>query len=81
VKAYGKSLWLDPAEPRAAQHTMDVILDVVRRYDVDGVHIDDYFYPYPRATSTSPTSRAGSGTWLRAERSRAPTGAGRTSIR
>jgi uncharacterized lipoprotein YddW (UPF0748 family) len=47
VKAYGKSLWLDPAEPRAAQHTMDVILDVVRRYDVDGVHIDDYFYPYP----------------------------------
>jgi uncharacterized lipoprotein YddW (UPF0748 family) len=47
VRAYGKSLWLDPADPRAAQHTMDVILDVVRRYDIDGVHIDDYFYPYP----------------------------------
>ncbi|MEO5933618.1 MAG: family 10 glycosylhydrolase, partial [Duganella sp.] len=27
--------------------TLDVILDVVRRYDIDGVHIDDYFYPYP----------------------------------
>jgi uncharacterized lipoprotein YddW (UPF0748 family) len=27
--------------------TYNVILDVVRRYDIDGVHLDDYFYPYP----------------------------------
>ena len=27
--------------------TVDVVVDVVRRYDIDGVHIDDYFYPYP----------------------------------
>ena len=54
VKAYGKYLWLDPAEPRAAQHTMDVILDVVRRYDIDGVHIDDYFYPYPEGDRDFP---------------------------
>lgn len=47
VKAYGDSLWLDPAEPVSAQRTLDVILDVARRYDVDGIHIDDYFYPYP----------------------------------
>jgi len=47
VKPYGKSLWMDPGEPAAAKHTQDVILDVVRRYDIDGVHIDDYFYPYP----------------------------------
>jgi uncharacterized lipoprotein YddW (UPF0748 family) len=47
VKPYGGFLWLDPGEPAAAQHTIDVILDVVRRYDIDGVHIDDYFYPYP----------------------------------
>src|SRR5699024_10684250 len=26
---------------------IDVIADVVRRYDIDGVHLDDYFYPYP----------------------------------
>ncbi|MEY5031972.1 MAG: hypothetical protein RL354_1003, partial [Planctomycetota bacterium] len=26
---------------------VDVVLDVVQRYDIDGVHIDDYFYPYP----------------------------------
>ena len=47
VKEYGAYLWMDPGEPVAAQRTLDVILDVVRRYDIDGVHIDDYFYPYP----------------------------------
>jgi uncharacterized lipoprotein YddW (UPF0748 family) len=47
VKTYGKFLWMDPAEESASQQTLDVVLDVVRRYDVDGVHIDDYFYPYP----------------------------------
>jgi uncharacterized lipoprotein YddW (UPF0748 family) len=47
VKAYGKFLWMDPGEEAASKQTLDVILDVVRRYDIDGVHIDDYFYPYP----------------------------------
>jgi len=47
VRQYGKFLWMDPGEEAAAQQTLDVILDVVRRYDIDGVHIDDYFYPYP----------------------------------
>ncbi|WP_317205484.1 glycoside hydrolase family 10 protein [Janthinobacterium sp.] len=47
VKQYGRYLWMDPGEPAAAQRTQDVVFDVVRRYDVDGVHIDDYFYPYP----------------------------------
>ncbi len=47
VKSYGDYLWLDPAEHEAAKRTLDVIVDVVRRYDVDGIHIDDYFYPYP----------------------------------
>ena len=47
VKTYGEYLWLDPGEPAAAGRALAVILDVVRRYDVDGVHIDDYFYPYP----------------------------------
>jgi uncharacterized lipoprotein YddW (UPF0748 family) len=47
VKAYGKYLWMDPGEELAAKRTLDVVLDVVRRYDIDGVHIDDYFYPYP----------------------------------
>ena len=47
VKTYGEQLWMDPAEPFAVRRTLDVIADVVRRYDLDGVHIDDYFYPYP----------------------------------
>lgn len=47
VHQYGNYLWLDPGVPEAKQHTIDVIMDVVERYDIDGVHFDDYFYPYP----------------------------------
>jgi uncharacterized lipoprotein YddW (UPF0748 family) len=47
VKTYGKQLWMDPGEEDVAAHTLAVVLDVVKRYDVDGVHLDDYFYPYP----------------------------------
>ncbi|CAN5278418.1 family 10 glycosylhydrolase [soil metagenome] len=39
--------WLDPAEPEVQKHSLAVIADVVKRYDVDGIHFDDYFYPYP----------------------------------
>lgn len=46
VRQYGDYLWLDPAEELTKRHTLDVILDVVNRYDIDGVHLDDYFYPY-----------------------------------
>jgi len=47
VKPYGDMLWMDPAEPAAVKRTLDVVADLVHRYDVDGIHIDDYFYPYP----------------------------------
>ena len=47
AKPYGDQRWMDPGEPDATQRLIDVVRDVVRRYDVDGVHIDDYFYPYP----------------------------------
>lgn len=47
VHRYGDFLWLDPGHPEAQAHSLDVISDVVRRYDLDGVHVDDYFYPYP----------------------------------
>ncbi len=47
VKEYGGYLWLNPAEPLAAKRSLEVFNDVVKRYDVDGIHIDDYFYPYP----------------------------------
>jgi uncharacterized lipoprotein YddW (UPF0748 family) len=62
VKAYGDQLWMDPGEPAAVAQTLAVIADVVRRYDIDGVHIDDYFYPYPvpvPAANTAATAAAG----------------------
>jgi uncharacterized lipoprotein YddW (UPF0748 family) len=46
TKTYGRYLWMDPGEPETPAHTLEVMLDVVKRYDIDGVHIDDYFYPY-----------------------------------
>ena len=47
VRSYGRYLWMDPGEPQVVAQTLKVMLDVVKRYDVDGIHIDDYFYPYP----------------------------------
>jgi uncharacterized lipoprotein YddW (UPF0748 family) len=47
VKTYGTFEWMDPGEEQASKQTLAVIIDVVKRYDIDGVHLDDYFYPYP----------------------------------
>src|ERR1051325_8288793 len=46
VRKYGKYLWLDPGDKEVQDYSLSVIADVVRRYDIDGVHFDDYFYPY-----------------------------------
>lgn len=40
---------LDPGIPAVRDYVISVLMDVVRRYDIDGVHLDDYFYPYPPA--------------------------------
>ena len=55
VKRYGRHLWMDPGEPAIRQHTIQVVLDVVKRYDIDGVHIDDYFYPYKEKNARGAT--------------------------
>jgi uncharacterized lipoprotein YddW (UPF0748 family) len=39
--------FLDPGLPQVREFVTKVVSDVVRRYDIDGVHFDDYFYPYP----------------------------------
>ena len=44
---YGNYLWMDPAAKEVQDHLSDVITDIITRYDVDGIHYDDYFYPYP----------------------------------
>jgi uncharacterized lipoprotein YddW (UPF0748 family) len=46
VRQYGEFLWLDPGEKEVQDYSLSVVMDVVKRYDVDGVHFDDYFYPY-----------------------------------
>lgn len=38
--------WFDPANPKTQDHAAKVVMDIVKRYDIDGVHFDDYFYPY-----------------------------------
>lgn len=47
VKKYGTYLWLDPSEKAVQDRSYNVFMDLVSRYDIDGIHIDDYFYPYP----------------------------------
>lgn len=44
----GNQLFLDPGNPQVIDHLAAVVADVVRRYPVDAVHFDDYFYPYER---------------------------------
>ncbi len=46
IRKYGAQTWIDPGDPAARAYVLQTILDVVKRYDVDGIHIDDYFYPY-----------------------------------
>ncbi len=46
---YGRISILDPGIPEAREYVLNVITDVVKRYDIDAVHLDDYFYPYPIA--------------------------------
>lgn len=43
---YGSVKYLDPGLPQTRDHLAQVVSDVVRRYDIDAVHMDDYFYPY-----------------------------------
>ncbi len=39
--------WFDPSLKKTQEHSLNVVMDIVNRYDVDGIHFDDYFYPYP----------------------------------
>ncbi len=44
---YAKKLYFDPGIPENRKHIEAVVMDIVSRYDIDGIHFDDYFYPYP----------------------------------
>jgi uncharacterized lipoprotein YddW (UPF0748 family) len=74
---WGSQVWMDPGAPEVRARVADVVRDILARYDVDGVHFDDYFYPYPIAGAEFPDDgtyldyQAGGGTlgkldWRRA---------------
>ncbi len=46
ILTFGKYKMLDPGNPEVQDYIVNVITDVLTRYDVDGIHFDDYFYPY-----------------------------------
>lgn len=46
VISYGGKSYIDPGIPEAREYVTNIIMDVVKRYDIDAVHLDDYFYPY-----------------------------------
>lgn len=47
---YGKLLIFNPGIPECRRYINRVVQDIVSRYDVDAIHMDDYFYPYPNGT-------------------------------
>ncbi|MGI8307212.1 glycoside hydrolase family 10 protein [Saccharopolyspora hattusasensis] len=55
--AYGGKLYYDPGVPQAREFVTDAIMHAVENYDVDGVHLDDYFYPYPVKGQQIPDER------------------------
>lgn len=44
---YGDKRYFDPGNRQAQQYVVEVVKDIVSRYEVDAIHFDDYFYPYP----------------------------------
>jgi len=49
LESYGGKLYYNPGQPDARRFCVDAVMDAVTRYDIDAVHFDDYFYPYPVA--------------------------------
>ena len=52
VVSYGVYSWLDPGNADARLHSLNVAADILNRYDIDGFHMDDYFYPYPTTSES-----------------------------
>ncbi|NET72186.1 MAG: family 10 glycosylhydrolase [Sphaerospermopsis sp. SIO1G2] len=57
VYQWGNQLWMDPGSKIVQDRAYNVIMDVVKRYDIDGIHLDDYFYPYPISGKDFPDSK------------------------
>jgi uncharacterized lipoprotein YddW (UPF0748 family) len=46
VFSFDGKLYLNPGEPEVIKHIIESVMEVVKNYDIDAVHFDDYFYPY-----------------------------------
>lgn len=55
---YGDQIYFNPGEPDSRKHILLVVKDIVSRYDIDGIHFDDYFYPYPISGKDFPDAAA-----------------------
>lgn len=55
---YRGQLLFDPGEPGNREYICRVVADIMRKYDVDGIHMDDYFYPYPAAGVDIPDDKS-----------------------
>ena len=55
---YGDKKYFNPALPEVRQHTVRVVKDIVSRYDIDAIHMDDYFYPYRIAGKEFPDQQS-----------------------
>jgi uncharacterized lipoprotein YddW (UPF0748 family) len=51
---YGEHRYFNPGIPEVRRHTLRVVRDLIDRYDIDGIHMDDYFYPYKIAGKEFP---------------------------
>ena len=78
IRHYGRQTWCDPGEPEAQRRSLAAVLDVVKRYDVDGVVFDDYFYPYPEKVGGVNADFPDSASW---KKFGAPSGASRDDWR
>jgi len=50
----GNVLWMDPGSPEVRRHIRSVVQDLATRYEIAGIHLDDYFYPYPSSKGGLP---------------------------
>lgn len=55
---YGEQIYFDPGIPENRKFICDIVKDIVMRYDVDAIHMDDYFYPYPIAGKQFPDDKS-----------------------
>ena len=58
VHRYGNRLYLDPGIPQAQDHLMEVVEEILVNYPINGLHFDDYFYPYPIQGEAFPDQRS-----------------------